>query len=78
MEKAICVRGTLTNFPSTPEFAMEIVSQNDILTKQKNRGPENWIKACALETYFVASPPSVTLIPLRKLNGSAGNPGAGS
>lgn len=28
--------------------------------------------------YFVASPPSVTLIPLRKLKGSAGNPGAGS
>jgi hypothetical protein len=29
-------------------------------------------------SYFVASPPSVTLIPLRKLKGSAGNPGAGS
>ena len=28
--------------------------------------------------YFVASPPNVTLIPLRKLNGNAGKPGAGS
>lgn len=28
--------------------------------------------------YFVVSPPSVTLIPLRKLKGNAGNPGAGS
>jgi hypothetical protein len=29
-------------------------------------------------SYFVASPPSVTLMPLRKLKGSAGKPGAGS
>jgi hypothetical protein len=32
-------------------------------------------RSCA---YFGASPPNVSFMPLRKLNGNAGNPGAGS
>ena len=52
-----------------------------ILAAQKTGGATRnagFVGFCALWRYLTVSPPSVTLIPARKLNGSAGKPGAGS
>jgi hypothetical protein len=64
-------------FPAAPELMADIVSHNDTLSNRNPAGQELDQERTG-NTYFKDSPPSVTLIPLRKLNGNAGNPGAGS
>ena len=62
------------------EHVVENFSKTTVIfpTKENRRSTCHAGSSNMRVSYFVASPPSVTLIPLRKLNGNAGKPGAGS